>query len=62
MNEKIIKIKDQEYKCVFQYGYNDHYYCTIYLNENGKYLGELTDIKSHDSDLISRIKQFIEKL
>lgn len=60
--EKFIIINDVEYKCVFFYGYNDHYYATIYDNSNGGYIGQLEDTKSSidDDTLKKKICYLIE--
>lgn len=44
--EKFIKVDDVEYKCVFFYGYNDKYYATIYDNNDGRYVGQLENVRT----------------
>lgn len=64
MDERVIKIQSISYKCRFYYGYNSHYYCTIFRNDDGMYLGELVDVESCDSNdkIIYRIKNEILKI
>lgn len=58
--EKIFVIDGTQYKCIFMYGYNSHHYATVYENETGKYLGQLVDIESDDSDIEKRVKEFVK--
>lgn len=56
--ERLIVIDGIEYRCVFFYGYDSHYYTTVYENSNGKYVGELVDVMKTcgDRDLSNRIR------
>lgn len=57
--EQNLTYNDVVYKLRFYYGYNSHYYLTIFNNTNGEYLGEIQDIRETD-DWKSRVKQFID--
>lgn len=60
-NEQIFKINGKNYKCRFMYGYNDHYYCVVYDNSNGRFLGEIVDIRKGDSDVKERVSEVINQ-
>lgn len=60
-NFKLINVDGIEYKCVFRYGYNDHTYGGVYQNEMGKYIGQIEDIRMGDSDVVSRVTEFVKK-
>ena len=59
--ERLLMVGGVEYKCVFFYGYNNHYYVTVYNNEDGSYIGQLvdTDKKISDSELVLKISTLI---
>lgn len=59
--EKFFNINGVEYKAVFMYGYNGHYYCTVYNNESGRYLGQIVDIRKSDYDVEKRIAKFVDE-
>lgn len=59
MKDKCISFPNREVKVREFYGYNDHYYVTIYDNRNGSYIGELTDCRVSDNNLIDRVKQLL---
>lgn len=58
--EKLFTVDGVRYKCTFMYGYNSHYYGTVYNDETGRYIGQLTDIRIHDDDVEKRIIEFIK--
>lgn len=61
-SEKILTINGIPYKCTFFTGYNSHYYCTVYDDRDGRYLGQIADIKYYDSNIKSRVSSFVNSL
>lgn len=60
-NEQIFKINGKNYKCRFMYGYNDHYYGVVYDDSNGRFLGEIVDIRKGDCDTQQRVVEFVNQ-
>ena len=59
--DKIFTIDGVRYKCTFMYGYNDHYYGTVYNDETGRYIGQLVDIRKCDSEVEERVTNFVKE-
>ena len=49
--DKFFTVDGVRYKCTFMYGYNSHYYGTVYNDESGRYIGQLVDIRINYSDV-----------
>lgn len=60
--EKKFKIDGINIKCVGYYGYNNHYYVTMYNDDSGEYLGQLTDAKLSESNIEKRITDFVKSV
>lgn len=60
MSEKIFNISGVNYKCIFMYGYNDHYYATVYNDDEGRYIGQIVDIESCDKNVERRLINFLK--
>lgn len=60
--EKNFKIDGINIKCVGYYGYNNHYYVTMYNDDSGEYLGQLTDAKLSESNIEKRITDFVKSV
>ena len=60
--EKVLKIGNFTIKCREYYGYNDHYYVTLFDDTNNQceYLTQLTDCHIRDNNFESRVKTFVE--
>lgn len=58
--DKFFIVDGVRYKCTFMYGYNGHYYGTVYNDESGRYIGQLVDIRIDDSDAEERVTEFIK--
>ena len=60
--EQIFIFNNVPYKCTFFSGYDGHYYCTVYDDRDGTYLGQVADIKEHDSNCKARLKAYVDAL
>lgn len=58
--DKFFTVDGVRYKCTFMYGYNSHYYGTVYNDESGRYIGQLVDIKIDDYNVEKRVTEFIK--
>lgn len=58
--ELIFKVGNVNYKATFYYGYNSHYYATIYNNDNGTYMGQIDDIQQHEQNTMNRLTEFVK--
>lgn len=60
--EKKVKVNGMNVKCLGYYGYNNHYYVTLFNDDSGQYLGELVDCQLHDSNFQKRLETFVNSL
>lgn len=58
--EKKIKVCSVNVKCLGYYGYNNHYYVTLFNDDSGDYLGELVDCKITDSNFTVKVENFLK--
>lgn len=60
--ECIFTVDGVNYKAIFYYGYNNHYYATIYNDDTGAYLGQINDITQGESSTQKRLNNFVQSL
>ena len=60
--EKVLKVKNFAILCREYYGYNDHDYVTLFDDTENqcRYLSQLTDCRIDDSNLKSRVLEYVE--
>ena len=60
---KVVKVNDLKIECIERYGYNDHYYVTLYDDTEGNcdYLGQLEDCRLSHKNLEKRVKDYVNE-
>lgn len=59
--EKNLVVNGVNIKCIGYYGYNNHYYVTLYNDDSGAYMGQLVDAKISDSNLEAKIEKLVKE-
>lgn len=59
--EQNLVINGINIRCVGYYGYNSHYYVTVYNDDNGSYIGQLVDCQLRDSNFKNRLQNFVDE-
>ena len=62
MNKKEFTIEGRKFRCVSYYGYNSHYYVTVFdITDGGpRYMGQINDLEFGHSNFMSRLTEFVK--
>lgn len=61
ISEKLFIFSGTTFKCRFYNGYNGHFYCAIFNDATGEYIGEIEDIRDGESDTDKKIVDFLKQ-